>query len=290
MTKSKLKKSYCVMSFVFAVAVLIIVLMLSGGQTRVYAADTSSDMITGLSNTDSSDGLTDATSDINNGLSITYNNDTGAVSTPIKALLVLTIISLAPSILIMMTSYTRIIIVLHFLRTAIGTQTAPPNQILVGLALFLTFFIMWPTFQQINEDAIQPLDNGDITIEEAYKAAETPIRDFMYGQTQEKDLHLFMDIDGEDYPDQMTLELYYDVPMTNVIPAFIISELRYAFIMGFLIYIPFIVIDMVVASVLMSMGMMMLPPTTISLPFKILLFILADGWNLVIGSVVKTFY
>mgnify|MGYP004657500925 FL=1 len=290
MTKSKLKKSYCVMSFVFAVAVLTIVLMLSGGQTRVYAADTSSDMITGLSNTDSSDGLTDATSDINNGLSITYNNDTGAVSTPIKALLVLTIISLAPSILIMMTSYTRIIIVLHFLRTAIGTQTAPPNQILIGLALFLTFFIMWPTFQQINEDAIQPLDNGDITIEEAYKAAETPIRDFMYGQTQEKDLHLFMDIDGEDYPDQMTLELYYDVPMTTVIPAFIISELRYAFIMGFLIYIPFIVIDMVVASVLMSMGMMMLPPTTISLPFKILLFILADGWNLVIGSVVKTFY
>ena len=290
MTKSKLKKSYCIMSFVFAVAVLIIALTLSMGQTRVYAADTFSDMITGLSNTDSSDGLTDATSDINNGLSITYNNDTGAVSTPIKALLVLTIISLAPSILIMMTSYTRIIIVLHFLRTAIGTQTAPPNQILVGLALFLTFFIMWPTFQQINEDAIQPLDNGDITIEEAYKAAETPIRDFMYGQTQEKDLHLFMDIDGEDYPDQMTLELYYDVPMTTVIPAFIISELRYAFIMGFLIYIPFIVIDMVVASVLMSMGMMMLPPTTISLPFKILLFILADGWNLVIGSVVKTFY
>ena len=180
----------------------------------------------------------------------------------------------------MMTYYTRIIMVLLFLRTAIGTQTAPPNQILVGLALFLTFFIMWPTFQQINEDAIQPLDNGDITIEEAYKAAET----------QEKDLHLFMDIDGEDYPDQMTLELYYDVPMTTVIPAFIISELRYAFIMGFLIYIPFIVIDMVVASVLMSMGMMMLPPTTISLPFKILLFILADGWNLVIGSVVKTFY
>ena len=290
MTKSKLKKSYCIMSFVFAVAVLIIALTLSMGQTRVHAADTSSDMITGLSNTDSSDGLTDATSDINNGLSITYNNDTGAVSTPIKALLVLTIISLAPSILIMMTSYTRIIIVLHFLRTAIGTQTAPPNQILVGLALFSTFFIMWPTFQQINEDAIQPLDNGDITIEEAYKAAETPIRDFMYGQTQEKDLHLFMDIDGEDYPDQMTLELYYDVPMTTVIPAFIISELRYAFIMGFLIYIPFIVIDMVVASVLMSMGMMMLPPTTISLPFKILLFILADGWNLVIGSVVKTFY
>ena len=271
------------------VAVLIIALTLSMGQTRVYAADTSSDMITGLSNTDSSDGLTDATSDINNGLSITYNNDTGAVSTPIKALLVLTIISLAPSILIMMTSYTRIIIVLHSAHRDRYTDSTAESDSRRSCPV-LTFFIMWPTFQQINEDAIQPLDNGDITIEEAYKAAETPIRDFMYGQTQEKDLHLFMDIDGEDYPDQMTLELYYDVPMTTVIPAFIISELRYAFIMGFLIYIPFIVIDMVVASVLMSMGMMMLPPTTISLPFKILLFILADGWNLVIGSVVKTFY
>lgn len=290
MTKSKLKKSYCIMSFVFAVAVLIIALTLSMGQTRVYAADTSSDMITGLSNTDSSDGLTDATSDINNGLSITYNNDTGAVSTPIKALLVLTIISLAPSILIMMTSYTRIIIVLHFLRTAIGTQTAPPNQILVGLALFLTFFIMWPTFQQINEDAIQPLDNGDITIEEAYKARRHRFATLCTVRHRKRICTYLWILMEKIIQDQMTLELYYDVPMTTVIPAFIISELRYAFIMGFLIYIPFIVIDMVVASVLMSMGMMMLPPTTISLPFKILLFILADGWNLVIGSVVKTFY
>ena len=140
------------------------------------------------------------------------------------------------------------------------------------------------------QNAIQPLDNGDITMEQAFAEAGNSLRDFMYGQTQEKDLHLFMDIDGQEYPDEMTLEAYYDVPFVTVVPAFIISELRYAFIMGFLIYIPFIVIDMVVASVLMSMGMMMLPPTTISLPFKILLFIMADGWNLVIANVVRTFY
>ena len=184
----------------------------------------------------------------------------------------------------MLTSYTRIIIVLHFLRTAIGTQTAPPNQVLIALALFLTFFIMWPTFQQINTEAIQPLDKGEITTAEAFTVAQGPIREFMYGQTQEKDLKLFVDISDETY------DSYDDVPMTTLIPAFILSELRAAFIIGFVIYIPFIVIDMVVASVLMSMGMMMLPPTTISLPFKILLFILADGWDLVIGSLVKTFY
>lgn len=283
---TKFKKPYCILSLISAVIVLIAVMALFMGGTTVYA--TSANM-TGLTN-QTGGTMPDATSDNTNGLSITYNNDTGAVSTPIRALLMLTIIALAPSILIMMTSYTRIIIVLHFLRTAIGTQTAPPNQVLVGLALFLTFFIMWPTFQEINENAIQPLDNGEITMEEAFAAADTPLRNFMFGQIQEKDLHLFMDIDGQDYPDDMTLEAFYEVPFTTVIPAFIITELRYAFIMGFLLYIPFIVIDMVVASVLMSMGMMMLPPTTISLPFKILLFILADGWNLVIGSVVKTFY
>ncbi|MBP3488282.1 MAG: flagellar type III secretion system pore protein FliP [Roseburia sp.] len=289
---TKFKKSYCVVSLIFAVIVFIAAMALSVGDTTVYAASAGSEAITGLSDSGAGDGeMLDATSDNTNGLSITYNNDTGSVSTPVKALLVLTILSLAPSILIMMTSYTRIIIVLHFLRTAIGTQTAPPNQVLIGLALFLTFFIMWPTFQQINEDAIQPLDNGDITIEEAFEAAEVPIREFMKGQTLEKDLRLFMDLDQQEYEDNLTAEEAFDAaPMTTIIPAFIITELRYAFIMGFLIYIPFIVIDMVVASVLMSMGMMMLPPTTISLPFKILLFILADGWNLVIGSVVRTFY
>lgn len=284
---TRLKKIYCALSLIAAVIIFIAAMTLSAGETTVYAAE--AETVTGLS--EQTEGTTlDAKSDSTNGLSITYNNDSGSLSTPVKALLVLTIISLAPSILIMMTSYTRIVIVLHFLRTAIGTQSSPPNQVLIGLALFLTFFIMWPTFQQINENAIQPLDNGDITIEQAFEAAQTPMRDFMYGQTMEKDLHLFMDIDGQEYPDEMTLEDYYEVPFTTVVPAFIISELRAAFIMGFLIYIPFIVIDMVVSSVLMSMGMMMLPPTTISLPFKILLFILADGWNLVIGSMVKTFY
>lgn len=285
-----LKKSYCALSLIAAVIIFIAAMTLFAGKPMtVYAAENNQNMITGLS--EETDGITvDATSDSTNGLSITYNNDTGSLSTPVKAFLVLTIIALAPSILIMLTSYTRIIVVLHFIRTAIGTQSSPPNQVLIGLALFLTFFIMWPTFQEINENAIQPLDNGDIAIEEAFEAADGPLRDFMFGQTQEKDLHLFMDIDGQEYPEEMTLEAYYEVPFMTVVPAFIISELRYAFIMGFLIYIPFIVIDMVVASVLMSMGMMMLPPTTISLPFKILLFIMADGWNLVIGSVVKTFY
>ena len=184
----------------------------------------------------------------------------------------------------MLTSYTRIIIVLHFVRTAIGTQTAPPNQVLIGLALFLTFFIMWPTFQTVNENAIKPLDAGTITMEEALKEAEIPFREFMYGQTQRKDLELFVDMSDKEY------DSYEEIPFTTLVPSFILSELRTAFIIGFLIYIPFIVIDMVVSSVLMSMGMMMLPPTTISLPFKILLFILADGWDLVIGSLVKTFY
>lgn len=283
---TKIKKSYCMVSFVFAVIVIVIALVFTFTDTTVYAAAVDGDAVLDLGGQDGADSLLDARSDSTNGLSITYNNDSGALSTPVRALLVLTILALAPSILIMMTSYTRIIIVLHFVRTAIGTQTAPPNQVLLGLALFMTFFIMAPTFQQINENAIQPLDNGDITMEEAFAEAEIPIRTFMEGQTLEKDLALFVDMD----PSGETYESYDDVPMTTLIPAFIISELRYAFIMGFLIYIPFIVIDMVVASVLMSMGMMMLPPTTISLPFKILLFILADGWNLVIGSLVRTFY
>ena len=263
-------------------------IMLGLGSTKVYAASENIDAdvqhIEGLSDPNTTSTL-DAKSDSTNGLSITYNSDDVTASTEIKTLLMLTIIALAPSLLIMLTSYTRVIIVLHFLRTAIGTQTSPPNQVLIGLALFLTFFIMWPTFTQINETAIQPLDAGEISMEEALEAAEIPIRTFMKGQVQEKDVKLFIDMDssGEEYED------YDDVPMRIMIPAFIISELRYAFIMGFLIYIPFIVIDMVVASVLMSMGMMMLPPTTISLPFKILLFILADGWNLVLGSLVKTF-
>lgn len=281
---SKGKKIYCVASFVFACVVLIVTTVLCVTHpTTTYAASTnSSSLTTGSTEVANHNDQTD-------GLSITYNNENGSLSTPVRMLLVLTVLSLAPSILIMMTSFTRIIIVLHFVRTAIGTQTAPPNQILIGLALFLTLFIMWPTFQQINTDAIQPLDRGKITQTEFLEKAEAPIREFMIkdAKIQIRDINLFTEISGETYEDDTELS---DVPFTTLVPAFILSELRKAFIMGFLIYIPFIVIDMVVSSVLMSMGMMMLPPTTISLPFKILLFILADGWNLVIGSLVQTFY
>lgn len=298
---TKLKKTYCILSLIFAIAVFVAVLFASQNRTTVYAASMDPDSIDSLDNTAANTSTgSGSESDSKGGLSISINNDEAGVASEVRALLLLTIIAVSPSLLIMLTSYTRIVIVLHFLRMAIGTQTAPPNQILIGLALFLTFFIMWPTFQQINENAIQPLDNGDITIEEALKEAEVPIRQFMYGQVQRKDVKLFVDMAGDSYDiDSAALEKEYEesgqsaydaIPMTIMIPSFIIGELRQAFIMGFVIYIPFIVIDMVVASVLMSMGMMMLPPTTISLPFKILLFILADGWNLVIGSVVKTFY
>ena len=287
---NKFKKVYCKMSFVFAVAVLIFtaaVLIIK--PTYIMADEINTSEITSelddVKSMDANDkDLADAAKNSTDGLNIYYNNDSGSLSTPIRMFLVLTVLSLAPSILIMLTSFTRIIIVLHFVRTAIGTQTAPPNQVLVGLALFLTLFIMWPTFSEINEKAIKPLDEGTITQQEAIQAAEEPFREFMYGQTQTKDVKLFVDMSGETYDD------YDDVPFTTLVPAFILSELRTAFILGFLIYIPFIVIDMVVSSVLMSMGMMMLPPTTISLPFKVLLFILADGWDLVIGNLVKTFY
>ena len=281
---SKGKKIYCVASFVFACVVLIVTTVLCVTHpTTTYAASTNS--------SSSTTGSTEAANhnDQTDGLSITYNNENGSLSTPVRMLLVLTVLSLAPSILIMMTSFTRIIIVLHFVRTAIGTQTAPPNQILIGLALFLTLFIMWPTFQQINTDAIQPLDRGEITQTEFLEKAEAPIREFMIkdAKIQIRDINLFTEISGETYEDDTELS---DVPFTTLVPAFILSELRKAFIMGFLIYIPFIVIDMVVASTLMSMGMMMLPPTTISMPFKILLFVLADGWALIIGQLVQTFY
>lgn len=285
--KSRLKHHYCRLTFGFACIVLLITAVLSFYHpVHAHAAGMDPDSIANLENTQQPE-TADASTDSTDGFSINYNNSSGSVSTPIRMLLVLTILSLAPSLLIMLTSYTRIVIVLHFVRTAIGTQSAPPNQVLIGLALFLTFFIMWPTFQEINTVAIQPLDQGTITQTEALKAAEQPIREFMYGQTMRKDLALFIDISGADSSD---FEDYDDIPFTTLVPAFILSELRAAFIIGFFIYIPFIVIDMVVSSVLMSMGMMMLPPTTISLPFKILLFVLADGWDLVIGELVRTFY
>ena len=217
-------------------------------------------------------------------IGITAGNGSDLASV-LQIMLVLTVIALAPSILIMLTSFTRLIIVMHFTRNALNTQSAPPNQVLIGLSLFLTFFIMAPTFTKVYNDAIKPLSKNEISAEQAFETGMEPIREFMFKQTNTKDIKLFLDI-----ADVENVEKLEDIPTHILIPSFIVSELRTAFIIGFLIFIPFIVIDMVVASALMSMGMMMLPPTTISLPFKILLFILADGWNLIIGNVVKTFY
>lgn len=219
------------------------------------------------------------------GIDLDTSADTGTLSGTLQIVILLTILSIAPSILIMLTSFTRIIIVLHFVRQALGTATSPPNQVLVGLAFFLTIFIMSPVFTQVYDNAIKPLEAGTITSKEAYEAGIEPIREFMLNNVEKKDLKMFVQLSDVEVTDS-----YDDIPTTTLIPAFITSELRAAFIIGFLIYIPFIVIDMVVASTLMSMGMMMLPPTTISAPFKILLFVLADGWDLVIGNLVQTFH
>ena len=224
----------------------------------------------------------------NNTISIGISAGNGSdMASVLQMVLVLTILSIAPAILIMLTSFTRIVIVLHFTRAAVGTQTVPTNQILVGLSLFLTFFIMAPTFTEVYDTAIKPLANNEMTVEEAFNTGVKPLRKFMLSQTSSKDMNTFLDIAGTE---QGSIQTEDDIPLSVLIPSFILSELRTAFIIGFLIYMPFIVIDMVVSSTLMSMGMMMLPPTTISMPFKILLFVMADGWNLVIGNLVKTFY
>ncbi|MBQ3852698.1 MAG: flagellar type III secretion system pore protein FliP [Lachnospiraceae bacterium] len=220
-----------------------------------------------------------------NRLTITYNDDNGSLNSSLRILITLTLIAIAPLLLLVMTSFTRIIIVLHFTRAALNTQSAPPNQVLIALSLILTFFIMQPTIEEINVNAVIPFEAGTIDQDQFLENAMTPLRNFMEPQTQVKDVRLFYDIAGLEWDG--TLE---SIPNSILIPAFMISELRIAFWIGFMIYIPFIVIDMVVASVLMSMGMMMLPPTTISMPFKILLFVLADGWALIIGQLVRTFY
>ena len=212
-------------------------------------------------------------------------NNPKDVALSLQVLFVLTVLSLAPSILIMMTSFTRIIVVLSFLRSALATQQMPPNQVLVGLALFLTFFTMSPYVEQVNKNALQPYLAGTITQEAAITEGMKPMREFMLKQTRENDIALFVNLSETPRPNSPE-----DIPTTTLIPAFIISELKTAFQIGFLIYIPFIVIDMVVASTLMSMGMMMLPPVMISLPFKILLFILVDGWHLVIRSLITSFH
>jgi flagellar biosynthesis protein FliP len=218
------------------------------------------------------------------GINVNLEGQDGGISTSLQVLALLTVLTLAPSILIMMTSFTRIIIVLGFVRNALGTNQMPPNQVLVGIALFLSLFVMGPTLTLINDQAIQPLINGKIDEGEALKKAEAPIRDFMFRQVDDSDLALFTDLAKEKRP-----EVRADVPTRVLIPAFVLSEAKTAFEIGFLIFIPFLIIDMVVASTLMSMGMVMLPPVTISLPFKILLFVLVDGWHLISESVVKGF-
>ncbi|MBD5550743.1 MAG: flagellar type III secretion system pore protein FliP [Lachnospiraceae bacterium] len=223
---------------------------------------------------------------IANTATITVSNNNGTIAGTLRILITLTLIAVLPMIILMMTSFTRIIIVLHFTRAALSTQTVPPNQILIGLALILTFFIMEPTINEVYNDAIVPFEEGRIEQDEALTRGIAPLRKFMYRSTQTEDVRVFMEIARLEW-DGETLE---DIPISVLIPSYMISELRLAFTMGFVIYIPFIVIDMVVASTLMSMGMMMLPPTTISMPIKILLFVVADGWNLIIVNLVRSFY
>jgi flagellar biosynthesis protein FliP len=206
-------------------------------------------------------------------------------SNAVQLLLFVGGISLVPALLFTVTGFTRILIVLSFIRTGLGTPTAPPNQVLVGIAFFLTLFVMSPTLKTIKHDAYDPLQKGSISQEVAIKKAEAPLREFMFDQTRTKDIALFVKLSGTKNVDERA-----DVPTEVLIPAFIISELKTAFQIGFLIFLPFLVIDLVVSSTLMSMGMMMLPPVFISLPFKILLFVLVDGWNLVTSSLVQSFH
>ena len=287
----KISKTICLL--------LIVGILCIMNSVTVCASETDSKPLSGTTGTT---GTTDERTNINapgtsnssdelsqpniaNNVTITYNNGNGSLNGALRILIILTLIALAPTLLIMLTSFTRIIVVLHFTRQAVGTQTAPPNIVLIGLALFLTLFIMKPTLTKIYTEAVVPFENNEISQDEALKKTIDPLRQFMYPQTQKKDVSMFMQIDRTEWDGKLD-----SIPTEVLIPSFIVSELRTAFIIGFLIYIPFIVIDMVVASTLMSMGMMMLPPTTISMPFKILLFILADGWDLIIGNLVKTFY
>ncbi len=214
----------------------------------------------------------------------TVSGNQGTAGTGIALLLLLTVLTITPALLMMVTSFTRIVVVLSLLRNAIGVPQLPPNQILLGLALFLTVFIMAPQWQAINRDAVQPYLRGEIAESEAFNRGQRPIRDFMLHQTREQDLGLFVRLSGAPQPNTVD-----DVPTYVVIPAFIISELKTAFQMGFILFVPFLIIDIVVSSALLSMGMMMLPPTVVSLPFKILLFVLVNGWYLIAGSLVRSF-
>ena len=217
-------------------------------------------------------------------ISIDFGNDATLTERAVQLVGIITVLALAPSILVMVTSFTRIVVVLSLLRTAIGLQTAPPNSVMVSLALFLTVFVMGPTLQASYDRGIAPLLAGQIQIQEAFNRSSAPLHDFMAANVRDRDLELFLDMAGQEPPAEGQA-----IPLQILIPAFMISELRRAFEIGFLLFVPFVIIDMVVASVLMSMGMMMLPPVVISLPFKLIFFVLVDGWNLVAGSLVRSF-
>jgi flagellar biosynthesis protein FliP len=217
-------------------------------------------------------------------IGLTLGEEPARSTVTLQIFLLMTVLSLVPAILIMVTSFSRIVIVLSLLRRALGTNTLPSNQIVIGLALFLTIFIMAPVWQKINTDALQPYLDKKISNQQAFDSAVIPLREFMFKQTREKDLALFVDISKLKRPENPD-----DIPTTVLIPSFIISEIKTAFEIGLLLYVPFLIIDMVVAAVLLSMGMMMLPPIMVSLPFKLLLFVVADGWYLLVGSLVKSF-
>ncbi len=219
------------------------------------------------------------------GKGLDIRNGSGGLTQPVSLVLLLGGLSLVPGLLIMVTAFTRIVIVLGFTRSALGTQGIPPNQVLIGLAMFLTFFVMGPVFSQANDDAIQPFLKGKITQEQAFDKGLEPFRTFMLKQVREKDLQLFVDLSGKPAPKNEK-----DVPTTTLIPAYVISELRASFLIGFVVFIPFIVIDLVVSAALSAMGMAMLPPSLISLPFKLLLFVAVDGWYLIVSSLVRSFH
>jgi flagellar biosynthetic protein FliP len=217
-------------------------------------------------------------------ISVTFGQGQGLTERVLQLIALLTVLSLAPSILVMVTSFTRIVVVLSLLRTALGTATAPPNAVIISLAMFLTAFVMWPTFQVAYDNGVRPLVANEITPEQAFDRAADPFRAFMMKNVREKDLKLFQDLSGQPLPAKAE-----DMSLRVLVPSFMISELKRAFEIGFLLFLPFLIIDLVVASVLMSMGMMMLPPVVVSLPFKLIFFVLVDGWHLVAGSLVQSY-
>jgi flagellar biosynthesis protein FliP len=217
-------------------------------------------------------------------ISVAFGQGTGLTERVIQLIALITVLSLAPAILVMVTSFTRIVVVLSLLRTALGTATAPPNSVLISLALFLTAFVMAPVFERAYDEGVRPLVAGDIDTQQAFERGSEPFRGFMMKNVRDKDLRLFVDLSREPRPERAE-----DMPLRVLVPAFMISELRRAFEIGFLLFLPFLIIDLIVASVLMSMGMMMLPPVVVSLPFKLIFFVLADGWSLVAGSLVQSY-